>query len=259
MVFFIYLSYGTHRKYRNELRYSVATLLSRMGNVEAKVLLYTDHPEFFEGWPVEIISIADTFNQMTAGGRFLHRAKAAVLLDAMKRKETAEKYVYVDSDTSFTGPVPEIVSLIDERSALLWSYESTDPFPAWNGFETQLPHSGKYAYRPSSRMFNAGIIGVHRSHRPLVEDCVTLVDAFLEKKLIAHTTEQFTWAEVFSLQGLKINVCRNLVHHYYRSSDRKYMHWKFETRYPEGEHFVPLNVEIPYSYLRARLYKFLGV
>lgn len=76
----VYLVYGGKPEYHQEAKYSILSALHHAKGACPRILLYTDEPEQFLGWPVDLIVLdADTLKDWTGPASYLHRRKAAAI------------------------------------------------------------------------------------------------------------------------------------------------------------------------------------
>ena len=102
MLHYLYLDYGGLARYRRELKYSLISLRSELGSAageeqKAGIAVYTDAPDLYARWPVEVVNIASQVQAWSGGGIYPHRIKPAVVLDALTRFATP--VCFLDSDS----------------------------------------------------------------------------------------------------------------------------------------------------------------
>ena len=86
MLHYLYLDYGGRAQYRRELRYSLISLRQELGaGSDAGIAVYTDAPQLYANWPVEVVDIAAQTQAWSGNGLYHHRIKPAVVLDALQR------------------------------------------------------------------------------------------------------------------------------------------------------------------------------
>jgi hypothetical protein len=232
MLHYLYLDYGGRPKYRRELKYSLISLRSELGEApDARIAVYTDAPDLYAAWPVEVVDIAGQFQAWSGGGLYPHRIKPAVVLDALAR--FAAPVCFVDSDSiiqpGFHAEVsaklaPQEVWSVTKSAVVMNHFELRDPFPPLKGFATDLPHLGRYRYdTANSWMFNSGLIGVSPAHIPVMEDTLAFIDALIGRARKFPTLEQFALSEVVRLNQIPIAEVKGTFLHYWQGRRRIYM------------------------------------
>lgn len=97
----VYLVYGGRAEYHQEAKYSILSALHHASGQCPRILVYTDEPGQFAGWPVEVVGLdADTLTSWTGPVAYLHRRKAAAIRDAL---QYAERSIFIDTDTFSCG------------------------------------------------------------------------------------------------------------------------------------------------------------
>src|SRR5439155_23820992 len=85
-------------KYRPEVKVSLLALGTELGdNSDARLAVYTDAPDLYASWLVEVVDIAGQLQVWSGGGLYPHRTKPAVVLDGLTR--FAAPVCFVDSDS----------------------------------------------------------------------------------------------------------------------------------------------------------------
>jgi hypothetical protein len=232
MLHYLYLDYGGLAQYRRELKYSLISLRSELGEgADAKIAVYTDAPSVYARWPVEVVDIAAQVPAWSGGGLYRHRIKPAVVLDALKR--FAAPVCFVDSDSiirpGFHAEVtqkmtPQETWSTTKSAVVMNHFELRNPFPPLKGFRTRLPHLGSYRYDiANSWMFNSGLIGVSPGHVPVMEDSLALIDALIGRARKFSTIEQLALSEVARLNQIPVAEVKDTFLHYWQGRRRIYM------------------------------------
>jgi len=232
MLHYLYLDYGGLPKYRRELRYSLISLRSELGDApDAKIVIYTDAPTVYARWPVAVVDITDRIAEWSGEGLYHHRIKPAVVLDALTR--FAAPVCFVDSDSiirpGFHAEVtakmaPQDVWSVTKCAVVMNGFELMNPFPPLRGFRTHLPHAGRYHYDlEQSWMFNSGLIGVSPVHVPVMEDTLAFIDALIGRAKKFPTLEQFALSEVLRLSQTAVSEVTDTFLHYWQGRRRIYM------------------------------------
>jgi len=251
----MYVLYGDDEIFLTEASYSIGALRKRIDPNHSRIIMFTDRPERIRSLPVICESIAHEINEMKGPSGFGYRIKPCCIL------KCAEKYpgniLYMDCDTMAKGPIQEVAARLGPGHVLMFKQERlAGRFSQFEGFKTQLPDGREYSYGPQSRMFNAGVIGLHQDNANLVNTALAICDALLLQGRGLHISEQFALTEAFRLAGLEIVSAHKVVDHYYRGSAKKYMHHQllhFAGR--PGETLWNFDRPIPYSYPRVQLFK----
>jgi hypothetical protein len=255
---YVYHLYGDAEVFLAEASYSIGTLLKRIDPNKSRIIMYTDNPARVRSLPVICESIADEIKEMRGPSGYGYRVKLCCML------KCAEKYsgnvVALDGDTIVKGPIQELADKLGNSHALMYKRERlAGRFPQFRGFQTRLPGNVAYSYGPESRMYNAGVIGLHSSNAGILKTALALCDALLREGRRNQVCEQFAASEAFRLSGLKILEAHKVVDHYYRNSAKQYMHHqipRFAARIEKK--LWNFDHPIPYSYPRVQLFKLAG-
>jgi hypothetical protein len=237
MLHYLYLDYGGRAQYRRELKYSLISLRSDLGQEMdqgggARIAVYTDAPQLYARWPVEVVDIAQQTQAWSGDGLYHHRIKPAAVLDALNR--FAAPVCFLDSDSiirpGFHAEVSAKLAPQGAKSAVVMNhFELTNPFPPLKGFRTALPHLGPYHYdTANSWMFNSGLIGVTPAHVPVMEDVLVFIDALIGRARKFPTIEQLALSEVARLNQIPIAEVKDTFLHYWQGRRRIYMAGQIE-------------------------------
>lgn len=212
MTNYLYLLYGVQDECYLEAAYSLGTLLKRIHASTARVVVFTDQPTKIKNWPVITEPIADALATMQGPTRFIHRTKLCVISKCFDLYPG--NVVYFDSDTFVSGNIETLANQLRSGTAIMDSFESKNPVPDLAGFHTTLSDNVDYRYTENSLMYNAGVIGLHRGDRQLVQHALELCDALLAADSQRHTTEQFSISEMLRIFNLKVLKSEGVVVHY---------------------------------------------
>lgn len=224
----LYQAYGG-MDFINECRYSLLKYLQVYnlrppGNTG--IFVYTDQPHAFSDFlpfisklqciPVNEASIKQWKGRLD----FVHRFKIEMIRDFFDRFHG--NVLYCDTDTYATAPLEEIFKDIEHGSFYMHEYEGVidrTKFPSFHKWETFLS-STPVAYRDkkllfskSLRMYNAGVVGLHTSHKELLTDVLALADSVYEK-FPKHIAEQFAFSYCLQTGGL-VKTADHLIAHYW--------------------------------------------
>jgi hypothetical protein len=267
MIHFIYLHYGPSEALRSELKYSYLTLRRFLDPQRHRVVIYTDAPDLFGAWPVTTVSLAGKIDAYSAGRRFNHRIKLAVLHQALTEFGDV---VLLDSDSVVLAGFPARIDDALSRGAAMNRLELRNPAPELVGFEATLPHAGRYRYDPArSHMFNSGLIAMRAAQAPTAADALALTDAILDVPVARETLnrrEQLAISEALRVHGVAIAEIDDVFRHYWKRSWKRYADWRLQRLLPADWNdlgvpaaeltFHPLNVRL--LSLRQSLKKRLG-
>jgi len=270
MLHYLYLDYGGLPQYRRELKYSLISLRSELGPMGdkepgARIAVYSDAPDLYAGWPVEVVDIAGQVQAWSGGGLYPHRIKPAVVLDALSR--FAAPVCFIDSDSiirpGFHAEVtaklkPQEVWSVTKAAVVMNYFELRNPFPPLKGFRTSLPHLGYYRYdTANSWMFNSGLIGVTPEHVPVMEDSLAFIDALIGRARKFPTLEQFALSEVVRLNQIPIAEVRDTFLHYWQGRRRIYMANQIEKALsPDWNDLTPPKQWTKMNYWSVRAYNY---
>lgn len=222
MLRYLYLDYGGLPKYRRELKYSLLSLRAALGGGDGRIVVYTDAPGIYAGWPVTVVDIGARVGEWSRGGLYHHRIKPCVVLDALRR--FAGPVCFLDSDSIVRPGFPAEVTAKMAGAVVMNGFELVNPFPPLKGFRTSLPHLGAYRYDVAqSWMFNSGLIGVSPEHEPLLEDALAMIDALIGRARKFPTIEQFALSEVCRLTQTPVAEVKETFLHYWQGRRRIYM------------------------------------
>lgn len=252
---FIYIDYGVSEHIHLELRYSLSTLLDQDLSSNLDVVVYTDKPDIYADLPVRTVDIKSKIQEFSRGGSYYHRIKPCVLLEELRANSRIS--VLLDTDTFVrAGFIEGLSSVLDSRSAAMDVYYGLDPYPGIGGFTAVLPHAGPYIYDPAESVgYNSGLVAVNPGQIPAVEDSIALIDALLDDKRFLFTIEQIAVSECFRVHGVQIKTMRPLFQHYYRKSQKRYMHWHIRRLQDQrGAAFKPGPAVILYTQNRVRFF-----
>ncbi|MGO9545984.1 MAG: hypothetical protein ACLPPF_14485 [Rhodomicrobium sp.] len=245
MIKFIYLEFGSKKKYQTELRYSISTLLAEMPGAAGNIVVYTDCPAAYaaDSPAIETCDVSQTMGEMTNHGPYHFRAKPCVVLHALRTYGCP--CVFLDTDTYVRRGFARAIRSKLERGAVMDCYLRRHPFPENTGFETVLPSGIAYRYDPETAvMYNSGVIGVRPEHAAAIEDAIALIDGILPLSCKrTHDQEQFAVNEALRIHGFSIGTIHWTLKHYCSRWQKRYMHWRFERMADAGP--VPVQPRRP--------------
>lgn len=265
MTNYIYLLHGTKEIFYTEAAYSIATLLKHIDHRSSRVIVFTDRPEKLRTWPVLCHSIASDLSAMKGPAGFVHRVKICALARCLD--SYSGNAVYLDADTFIRGSQARLTKMVEriaEDTAVMYHHEFNmhrkrfqDPYAKLANFEMPLADGRSYSFGANSWMHNAGVVGIHESHRGLLDITLKLCDEFLRLfGRVVHISEQLAFSEIFRTLNINVVPAEGPIIHYYRSSRRSYMREKLAQR--NGEASWDSDNLIPYSAPRLTLFKLLN-
>jgi hypothetical protein len=257
---FLYLDYGPSPYIAREVRYSLSTLLAEYSGGGAGVVVYTDKPRVYQALDsnVSVKDISADVDAMTRGGALGHRAKACVVLDALRTLD--DNCVLLDTDSFITPGFAAGLAKALSAGAAMDAFEETNPLPELLGFEADLPRFGRYVYDPvRSLMRNSGLVAASPArHLPVFEDVMALVDAILDRGHRSFKIEQFSISECFRLHSIPVADMRPLFQHYFRRSLKRYMHWRLDRWIKREPVFKPGRPFIEPSRNEVRIFNYVN-
>jgi hypothetical protein len=142
------------------------------------------------------------------------------------------KVALVDTDTYFQDHPSKIFERIGPEMALMHVHEGTlEQHAYWRPIldNVYTPVLG-YTINNLSPMYNSGVVGVDHSARAMLGDVQPLMEQLHSIYPGIHNIEQFSFASVI-LRHLKLNVCSDVVTHYY-GYERRFIHCHIEALFP---------------------------
>jgi len=209
----IYQAYG-QAGIRLEAAFSILSAYAAGGGTlgGARVAVYTDAPAEFRallGAPPEIEyqAIASAQWQQWRGSiDFVHRVKIEVLRHAAAHYPG--RLLYLDTDTLFERPPAEVFGWLAAGPRLMHAAEGTlgrggylnrkiGRYLRRHGFVSTC---GGPALGPTTPMYNAGVLGLHPTDAPLLDQVLCLTDE-LHRFYPKHVMEQLAFSAVLSAAG----------------------------------------------------------
>lgn len=201
-------------------------------NASLRSLLFTDDPSFFKDWlkglPVVYVTLTPRrIKEMRGDIDFLHRIKICIIEEAFEM--TDGHLLYVDSDTFFTNDPADILAALDHTTAFMHTREyafkelRSLPLPSGAIFHgvlkfiehnvVTLADASVKKISPSLFSWNAGVIGLHKSHIALLPD-VHATTTQLYRSTDCHASEQYAFSVVLQ-ENCDVNACDDVVYHYW--------------------------------------------
>ena len=227
----LYHAYGLKYLY-NQVSFSLLTLFHHLhGKLDGvKIVVYTDRPEIFAKYRIDFpLQIEKLTPEMLRDFRgdldFVHRVKICIIKDCFEKYNA--DVLYLDSDTYFTAsPIP-LLNNIAPGSSIMNSddydleyadelFENKDWLmirKAIRNFEYSI--DGKVRkISLSTRMWNAGVIGISMDDSYLLERILNLADQIYRNKKV-FTAEQFAFSYFLQHHTAMID-SGDTIFHYWR-------------------------------------------
>ena len=235
----LYQAYGKKNIF-NQVLFSILTLHYHTKNEinKLKIVVYTDNPEFFSDYTdalnlqIEILT-TQIIEQFKGKNNFIHRVKVCVIRDCIEKFKS--NIFYLDSDTFFKESPLTLISQIDRATSIMNSndydllhadelYENEDWLKirrAIRDFEYVV--EGKSINIPlTTRMWNAGVIGISFENREVLNDVLDLTDQIYNNKKV-FTAEQFAFS-YFLQNRTQLTNTSDVIMHYWPNHIG--MYWK---------------------------------
>lgn len=211
----VYLVYGKQASYRREAKFSMLSALrGTPADSMPGILVYTDEPEAFAGWPVEVVALdPETLDEWTGRQGYLHRRKAMAIRAALER---CERSVFIDTDTFFLAPASRLFERLSDSEWLVDEVEST--WGKWSDKPLYVATARllreRYGVGDDMYLINSGVLGLNRDALRLMDRAIELIDELYPMAPDIHIIEQF--AVGIAAYGLsKPAEVHDLVRHYY--------------------------------------------
>ena len=229
----VYLVYGDNPSYRLEAKFSMLSAI-RHGD-HPRILLYTDRPADYEGWPICIKETdVSTLRNWTGVNGYIHKRKASAFADSL---QYADISIFIDTDTFFTASPDRLILrfrnaqwLVDKIEAHFgdWSH-----LPLYRKTASYLRTS--YGVGDDLLMINSGVLGLRRQQQETLNSSVEMIDGLCHRAPDIHIIEQFAMAVAARHLG-KPAEASGIVCHYY--SEKEYWRAVIRTFFSiHGEHW----------------------
>ena len=235
----LYHAYGTIENYRQVL-FSILTLHYYLqgGYSGVKIVVYTDNPNFFEAYRddlplhMEYLS-AELISMMKGENGFVHRVKVCIIDQCFGKYKS--HILYLDSDTYFTAHPASLFQKILAGCSVMNSNDydllSADELYENNDWLLIRRAIKNYYYTIknevisiplTTRMWNAGVIGINYQYRHVLGDVLDLTDQIYKNKPV-FTAEQFAFS-YFLQNGTSLHSSGDVIFHYWPNFGG--MYWK---------------------------------
>ncbi|WP_217576571.1 hypothetical protein [Mesorhizobium sp. GbtcB19] len=204
---FGYIAYGDNEVYHFGALLSALKLLHHCPG--ARIIVATDRPDLFRGYPVETIAItAKQKEAMSFGWRYHFGIKAGGLIELLKR---ADRLLFMDTDMYPVGDISRCFEAITTRQSIMRLCEGPHAWcPRLEGKDVRI---GDYVLTGHEPMWNSGILGVHGDNLPaLIEAYPPMIAVHEIAKIDA--AEQFCIGIALSQDGRAITPHRLPIRNY---------------------------------------------
>jgi hypothetical protein len=204
---FGYIAYGDDELYHFGALLSALKLLHHCP--KAKIIVATDKPEIFRGYPVEAMLVTtEQKEQWSFNQSYQFGIKAGCLIELLKQ---ADRLLFMDTDHYPTSDPSKGFRLISPTHSFMRLCEGPHSlYPALAGKNISI---GNYILTGQEPMWQSGILGIHR------ENLNSLLEAFAAMEAVHDVTqtfapEQFCIGVALSQHGRTISPHRLPVRHY---------------------------------------------
>ncbi|MGX5727084.1 hypothetical protein ACWKWZ_18775 [Metapseudomonas otitidis] len=213
----VYLLYGGQAEYRWEAKYSLLSLLRQTPREELpQIIVYTDRPEDFCGWPVDLeVLDDDRLKQWRGSQGYMHRLKAAVMHDAFNLPGAS---VFIDTDTFFVGSASRLFERLEKADWLVDEVEAR-----WDDWRGERLHDAaaevlerEYQIKGDMPLINSGVLALRKEPVACMDLAIRLIDEIYPLAPDVHVVEQFAvgCAAYIRRLGAPANA-QGIVNHYY--------------------------------------------
>lgn len=187
----VYLVYGGKPEYHREAKYSILSAYYHAQGKCPRILLYTDEPAQFAGWPVEVIELdAATLKEWTGPASYLHRRKAAAIRDALAY---ADQSIFIDTDTFFTSSP---LTLFERLANAPWLVDEIEG--VWKEHKGKVLHdvlaphlADRHGVDQNMLLINSGVLGFQADASRIMDETLALIDEMHPMVPDIHIIEQF--------------------------------------------------------------------
>lgn len=191
----IYVAYGNNEIYHTGVLFNWLRLKGlKFAEQINKVIVYTDHPEFFKDYPISIREITPKeISEWSLNGQYYFRIKTKALEEAASIHDG--KILHIDSDILIKRPLVDIFNLISDSNCVFSTNQGsvgTDYVNIINSEKNKF--QDHYTNLCDIRMYGSAIVGVSSN----MLEAISLADKLLVEWLPqteAHTIEQFALSQ----------------------------------------------------------------
>ncbi len=227
----LYHAYGQAYLY-NQVKFSLLTLHYHLkGDYRGiKIILYTDQSRLFEflkkAIALEIKRLySDKIREMKGPQDFVHRVKICLIKECLLENKT--DIFYLDSDTYFTANPRMLLKKIAAGESVMnsndYDFQFADELFENNDWllmrrairENEYEIGGEKIKIPlTTRMWNAGVIGISQADKDLLPKVLDLADQIYRARKV-FTAEQFAFS-YFLQNDTTLRDSGDVIFHYWR-------------------------------------------
>lgn len=202
----IYVAWGNDAIYHSGVLFNWLRLVG-LGYTHdvTQVVVYTDHPELYEGYPLRTRFITpDELTQWSMNGSYFFRIKAKVLSEAIHQFGGKVLHIDSDSDILIERPLTDLFNLVTPKQSIFASNDG----PVCSEYDAIL-HAERhdflryYADIKQVSMYGSAILGVSHEMAAAVDRADQLMLNWIPQTK-AHTIEQFSVSEALIRSGVTI-------------------------------------------------------
>ncbi|ESZ78539.1 MULTISPECIES: hypothetical protein [unclassified Mesorhizobium] len=195
---FGYIAYGENELYHRGALLSALKLLYHCP--EAKIIVATDRPELFVGYPMETLLLTDMQKEAWSfSGQYHFGIKARALIKLLRM---TDRLIFMDSDHYPAGFLSLGFESISPKHSVMRRLEKPHKWtPVLEGEGLRI---GEHVITGREPMWQSGILGVHRDNLPALMDAYPPMLAVHQISKI-DAAEQFCIGIALSLGGRTIS------------------------------------------------------
>ncbi|MCS6821307.1 MAG: hypothetical protein NZ551_05490 [Microscillaceae bacterium] len=203
-----------------------------------RFIIFTDQPDYYKKFlaniPVEYIRVTQNdLKSMMGNDDLIHRVKIAIIEKATQLYPHHQIF-YTDSDTFIISPLKPLLKQISPEVSLMHCFEfymgnvppDYSPKPITQDFSQMVKSNsfilnGEEITIPNADFssWNAGLIGLHPTHFPLLKQVYELTDQWYSK-VRHHGAEQFAFSYILE-KNTKIFLAEAYCYHYWYAIKKK--------------------------------------
>lgn len=237
----LYQAYGAGYSYHQAI-FSILTLYHQLqGNFgEVTVVVYTDKPGLFEKYAAAMplyteLLTPNTLREFRGEQDFVHRAKICVIRNCFQKYQ--KDILYLDGDTYFTQSPGSLLQKISQGVSIMnennYDLLSAGDFEEVNWLlirkvirDYQYSIEGQMVQIPlTTRMWNAGVIGMNYRYAPFIEQVLALSDQIYANYPV-FTAEQFAFSYVLQ-NNTPLEPSGDVIFHYWPRHLKKLYNYHF--------------------------------
>jgi hypothetical protein len=221
----VYLVFGEGPQ-TNELVHAVLSARHSLGSDRDayRIAVYTDRPQSIAGLDVHVEALsAPTLAEWFGPFNFIYRSKVFAMRDALSR--FGGRIIYCDADTYFIAHPRRLFDRIRPGHTVMYNREGSpqslripELTRVLEGHDFRTRDGQRWDISPQTVISNAGIIGLHESDVPLLDDVLHLIDQICPH-LEYFGTEQFAFSACLSGRTT-LTHAEDVVHHYWHPGVR---------------------------------------